>query len=149
MPIEFKCHSCGGKLKVATEHGGRHGRCPFCRKLLKVPDNAPAIDEIVGEATEEITASILEDAAADVVPPPPTAAPEPFHIEPPGLPPKPKTSKTAPKKKAAPPPPPKGGKGGISFECLLCGEKISVAKEMAGKKISCPGCDNPLTVPSS
>ena len=152
MAIEFKCHHCGGQLKTASEHGGRHGRCPFCRKLLKVPEDAPAIDQIVGEATEEITASILEDAAGDVAPPLPDFAPEVPDLGPELVaPPEPsKKPEAAPKKKtAAPPPPPKGGKGGISFECLLCGEEISVDKSMAGKKISCPGCDNQLTVPSS
>ncbi|MEW6355696.1 MAG: hypothetical protein AB1696_05185 [Planctomycetota bacterium] len=150
MPIEFKCHNCGGKLSVASEHGGRHGRCPFCRKLLKAPESAPAVDQLVGEATEEITASILEEAAEDAFPPMPPPEPPKIEPEPVAVGDTSKKPKPAPKKKAAaPPPPPKGGKGGINFECLLCGEKISVAKEMAGKKITCHGCDNQLTVPSS
>lgn len=151
MSIEFKCHKCGGKLRVADQHGGRHGRCPFCRKLLKVPAESEPVEHMVGEATEEITASILEEAAAESPAPLPDIGPEPEVVSA-----EPKPSKPAPKKSVAPvkksPAPPaamKGGKGAIKFECLLCGEQVSVGKEMAGKKVACPGCGESLTAPSA
>lgn len=152
MAIEFACHSCGGKLATADQYGDRHGRCPFCKKLIRVPaatEETGRIDKLVGEATDEITASILEDAAAEApaaefepdVPdltPEPTAAPAPAE--------KPKRPA---KKMPAPPPPPKDAKNAISFDCLLCGEEIAVGQDLAGKKIGCPGCGEQLTVPSS
>ena len=36
----------------------------------------------------------------------------------------------------------------IKFRCKACEKKISVRAEYAGKKAKCPGCKNPLRVPS-
>ncbi|MFK7790550.1 MAG: hypothetical protein AB8C95_13795, partial [Phycisphaeraceae bacterium] len=37
----------------------------------------------------------------------------------------------------------------IKFKCKSCEKKISVRAEYAGKKAKCPGCKNPLRVPSN
>ena len=36
----------------------------------------------------------------------------------------------------------------ISFECPHCGRPTQFADDLAGRRIRCPGCKEPVTVPS-
>ena len=47
MPIEFKCHECGKKLRVSDAHAGKRAKCPGCQTILTVPQPAapPPEDE--------------------------------------------------------------------------------------------------------
>lgn len=37
MPIEFNCSSCGRRLRVGDDAGGRQAKCPFCGMVSTVP----------------------------------------------------------------------------------------------------------------
>src|SRR5262245_24951114 len=37
----------------------------------------------------------------------------------------------------------------IALHCPTCHKKLSIKDELAGKKIKCPGCGNPIAVPQA
>lgn len=43
MAIEFRCHQCNKKLRVADAHAGKKAKCPSCQTVLNVPH--PAAEE--------------------------------------------------------------------------------------------------------
>ena len=40
--IQFRCHNCGSKIKVAKEHAGKKGKCPKCKNPVVVPFPTPS-----------------------------------------------------------------------------------------------------------
>jgi TM2 domain-containing membrane protein YozV/phage FluMu protein Com len=45
MPIEFRCHQCNKKLRVADTHAGKRAKCPSCQTILNVPQPEPVAEE--------------------------------------------------------------------------------------------------------
>jgi biopolymer transport protein ExbB/TolQ len=41
--ISFNCASCGQSIRVSVEHVGKEGRCPKCKKSIRVPAVAEAV----------------------------------------------------------------------------------------------------------
>ena len=35
--IKISCHKCGQRISVSDEYGGRKGKCPKCRTVLRIP----------------------------------------------------------------------------------------------------------------
>ena len=37
----------------------------------------------------------------------------------------------------------------ISFKCSACQKKLSVKDELSGRKVKCPSCGRPATIPAN
>ncbi|MFP4052474.1 MAG: hypothetical protein ACLFV7_01255 [Phycisphaerae bacterium] len=68
--IHFRCEHCGDSVRVRDEHAGKSGRCPFCKAVVRIPEQS---DEPLGQAAPSLTAQT--GAAGSAVPPPPPAVP--------------------------------------------------------------------------
>lgn len=40
MPIQFACTNCGQPIEVDDEHAGQSAACPYCRHVVRVPDES-------------------------------------------------------------------------------------------------------------
>lgn len=40
MPIQFNCASCGQPIEVDDEHAGKVAACPYCQRVVNVPENS-------------------------------------------------------------------------------------------------------------
>src|ERR1700683_2354714 len=58
--IKFVCASCGERLSVPEQHGGRKGVCPTCGAINRIPlkgyaetqPRAPVVARLAGNVTE-------------------------------------------------------------------------------------------------
>ncbi len=55
MGIEFHCHHCNKLVRAPREHGGKRGKCPYCKQSVYVP-SAP-------EERQEISLAPLDQDA--------------------------------------------------------------------------------------
>lgn len=46
MAIEFHCDHCGKLIRADDEHGGRRGRCPYCRQSVYIPSAAGPVEPL-------------------------------------------------------------------------------------------------------
>ncbi len=67
--IHFKCEHCSESVRVGDTHAGKSGRCPFCRGVVRIPEQSTRRPGLTGHTGQE-----AEQASASDVPPPPTEA---------------------------------------------------------------------------
>ncbi|MHC4064839.1 MAG: hypothetical protein ACYSUQ_02630 [Planctomycetota bacterium] len=46
MSIEFHCTHCTKLIRAPREHGGKRGKCPYCKQSVYVPTAPDELDEI-------------------------------------------------------------------------------------------------------
>ena len=78
MAIEFVCPSCGRALKLRDEAAGKRGRCPHCKAVITVPENAVSEDDLI-----EIVPT--QPSGPPKPPPLPPKSPEPEPEAPPSI----------------------------------------------------------------
>ncbi|MCG3126429.1 MAG: hypothetical protein CHACPFDD_01264 [Phycisphaerae bacterium] len=78
MPIQFNCASCGQPIEVDDEHAGRVAACPYCQRVVNVPENstlAPLAAPLARPATDGTDAG---DSPRGLPPIPPLEQPDPI-----------------------------------------------------------------------
>ena len=128
MSIKFLCSHCLKVLSVKDQLAGKRGKCPHCGTVVLVP--VPAKPASAPAAPRPASAPAASPPAAPPAPPADldalaaaALADEPKADGPP----------TAPTT--------------IDFECPMCGEKLHLPLDLAGKRAPCPECRRIIKVP--
>lgn len=132
MTIEVKCPGCQQEYKLSDSLAGKKAKCKACGGVIQIPAND--LDDLVDfDEPPPVKSASVKSAPAKVGAPPPlptkaaSAAPKP---------PIPKAAPTAPLPK-------------ISVTCDMCFSDFQAKGELAGKKMKCPECGEPVAVPAA
>jgi len=127
MSIKFLCSHCKKVLSVKDQLAGKRGKCPHCGTVVLVP--------VPGTPAAPAAARPAEAPAA---PPPPAPPSPPADLD--AL----AAAALADEPKAGGPP---AAATTIDFECPMCGEKLHMPLDLAGKREPCPECRRIIKVP--
>ncbi len=137
MTIKFDCPNCLRKLSVKDELAGKKGKCPGCQKNVLIPA-ATTQRTANPAATPARTPEPAEPPLPPLPPPPSVDGPERSQEEIDAA------AMDALFEKPAEDAPPDE----ITFDCPMCGEKMTVSAELAGKREQCRECRRIVKVPN-
>lgn len=129
--IKFECPHCQRKLNVKDELAGKKGKCPGCKKGVTIP-------------VAVTTPATVPDSAPELLPqlptPPRLDGPERSQED---------LDREAMEALADEPPPEDAPPDEVTFECPMCGDKVTFKAELAGKRAPCPNpeCRRIIQVP--
>lgn len=146
MPIPFSCAGCKKAFKAPDHLAGKKVSCPSCKVVGTVPAMSTGTSPAVATVSKPDTETLRKQAQTNgsgkhkpAPPPPPIAPEEQAQREADAM-----QSLLDDERRAAEASEAKS----IDFECENCGEPISVALEMAGKRTPCPSCARIVKVPA-
>ena len=128
MSIKFLCSHCKKVLSVKDQLAGKRGKCPHCGTVVLVP--VPAKPASAPAA--------IRPAQPPAASPPPAPPPPPADLD--AL----AAAALADEPKSDGPP---AAPTTIDFECPMCGEKLHMPLNLAGKREPCPECKRIIRVP--
>ena len=146
MPIPFSCAGCKKAFKAPDHLAGKKVSCPSCKVVGTVPamssDTSPAVSTVSKPDPDSMRKQAQTNGSGKhkpAPPPPPIDPEEQSRRESDAM-----QSLLDDERRAAEASEAKA----IEFECENCGEPISVALDMAGKRTPCPSCARIVKVPA-
>jgi hypothetical protein len=130
--IKFECSGCHRKLSVDDTLAGKKGKCPGCKKAIVVPASPARSPAPVATPTPTPTPQLPTPPSLDG----PARTQEELDRE-------------AMEALADEPPAEDAVPEEFTFDCPMCGEKITMKTELAGKRAPCPNreCGRIIKVP--
>jgi uncharacterized protein YbaR (Trm112 family) len=125
MSIAAHCQ-CGAKFAAPDHLAGKSVACPTCKQPLKIP----------AQKTADKAASPKQAAAKKAAPQKQPAAKQPA------------TKKPAAQKQSAQKPATQSANGKIPVKCQ-CGASFAAPPKLAGKRVACPTCKQPVAIPAA
>jgi hypothetical protein len=133
--IKFECPNCQRKLSVKDELAGKKGKCPGCKKGVVIPATSTPLP----------TPSPVPQTVPTPTPQPPQL-PTPPRLDGPVRT-QAEIDMEAAEALADEPPPEDAPPDEITFDCPMCGEKVTLKAELAGKRAPCPNPDCRRIIP--
>jgi uncharacterized protein YbaR (Trm112 family) len=135
MPIAAQCQ-CGAKFAAPDHLAGKSVACPKCKEPLKIPAQDAAQKAATPQKAAAKVASPAKQAPANQPATKQPATKQPATKQP--------ATKQASAKQAAAP----AANGKIPVKCG-CGASFAAPANLAGKRVACPTCKQPVAIPAA